>query len=96
MNFINRDTPLDKPVPRTKHQFTNRECCERFFEEKSLDSFPKSLRDVNIPVENLANLIYLIGLEADRPEKVREYTALAAAQMARLILMIQELYDSAL
>jgi hypothetical protein len=51
------------------------------------------LRDIHIPVENLANLIYLIREEHNRPEQVLAYTAMAEAQMERLILSVQALYD---
>jgi hypothetical protein len=55
---------------------------------------PSPLRDIHIPVENLANLIYLIRAERDRPEQVLAYAAMAQAQMERLIISVQSLYDS--
>jgi hypothetical protein len=55
---------------------------------------PSPLRDIHIPVENLANLIYLIRAEHDRPEQVLVYAAVAQAQMERLILSVHALYDS--
>ena len=59
-----------------------------------LKNVPNSLLAVHVPVENLANLLYLIRQESDRPEKILEYTAMADEQMAKLIAIVNELYSS--
>jgi hypothetical protein len=47
-----------------------------------------------VPVENLANLVYLIRQECDRPEQVLEYVSIADIQLSRLIAMVTEAYES--
>jgi hypothetical protein len=59
-----------------------------------METLPTSLRQIHQPVENLANLLYLIRKEYDRPSQVLEYTALAETQLDLLIGMVKDLYES--
>lgn len=46
---------------------------------------------IEIDLETLANLLYLAGVEADDPIKIRKHMALAEDVLARLSLRVLEL-----
>jgi hypothetical protein len=54
----------------------------------------EDLRDISNVAEALYNLTYLIGEEADYPDKVRRYASLSEERLRALTSLIKERRDS--